>query len=439
MNIIFLRNKCLVMKIFRIFLLFSTAAIFCNCSGADSKGDDEPSVSLPEQEVSDVIEVPLISDLEFNAREAKTNENINEFGLNFFKNAYQLYNKENENFIVSPVNATLGLAMLAAGADDTFRSKVVEAVGCEDMEALNSTARRLMMYLPNKEHGCELTLANNVWHHLSLKPREDFYATMRDYYFSDVKSLDFLDSGSADVINDWCKAHTNNVIPRFISHQQLRNFKVFEIAALYFSADWSRKFDVAETVDGDFTTASGRKCKAMFMNQSGRKCYFCNDFGEWVFVPYGDMTYSMILALPSEDVSVSDFISEMKSEWFVHNNPVMSLPVVDLSLPKFRFSREIMCSGVFHQMGIDTSTSFENLIIGDSDGKTDLLIKHIADISVSEESTVAAAVTGSGWKTAGGGKIEPEYVRFNLDRPFVFLVKNMVSGTIVFAGVVNTL
>jgi serpin B len=108
---------------------------------------------------------------------------------------------------------------------------------------------------------------------------------------------------------------------------------------------------------------------------------------------------------------------------------------LELRMPKFRLEYEQELNDALSKMGMGVAFSnqanFSRMLAGNSSGLSISAVKHKTYIDVNEEGTEAAAVTSVGIVNTS----VPQVVEVN--RPFLFLIREKASNTILFIGQVT--
>ncbi len=369
-------------------------------------------------------------------RELRTSEKAivsssQNFGLNLFREV----NKEegDKNVFISPLSVSMALGMTYNGADGITREemqKTLELIGLSDME-INESYKSLINLLRGLDDKVIFQIANSIWYRLGWQFEEDFLNINKTYFGARVSGLDFDDPQAPVIINKWVEDNTNGKIKEIVEAPIDPLTVMFLINAIYFKGNWTYEFDKKLTKDGEFIKHDGSKVSCKMMEQESKFHYFYNEDFQAVDLPYGDGLYRMTVLLPRETKDIDIFIEEFNnanwSKWMSSFTEQEGL----LYLPKFKLEYEISLNEVLKALGMESAFT----------GKADFTrmfkpgglfiseVKHKTFVDVNEEGTEAAAVTSVevGYKSAHGFGM---YV----NRPFVFVIRENHSGTILFIG-----
>jgi len=352
------------------------------------------------------------------------------FGLNLFREV----NKEesDKNVFISPLSVSLALGMTYNGADGITREemqKTLELIGLSDME-INESYKSLINLLRGLDDKVIFQIANSIWYRLGWQFEEDFLNINKTYFGARVSGLDFDDPQAPVIINKWVEDNTNGKIKEIVEAPIDPLTVMFLINAIYFKGNWTYEFDKKLTGDEKFNKPDGSKVSCKMMEQKGKFQYFYNEDFQAVDLPYGDGLYRMTVLLPHETKDIDSFIEEFNnadwSKWMSSFTEQEGF----LYLPKFKLEYEISLNEVLKALGMKSAFKDANFTkMSKLGGLFISEVKHKTFVDVNEEGTEAAAVTSVevGYKSAYGFVM-------NVNRPFVFVIREKNSGTILFIG-----
>jgi serpin B len=214
---------------------------------------------------------------------------------------------------------------------------------------------------------------------------------------------------------------------------------MYLINAIYFNATWKYEFEKGDTYQGDFNLADGAKHQADYMRVSGNFQYTSNEDFTAVELPYGDSTFSMVVMLPSPEKEVSDLVAILDGahwdSWFDDSR----FTGVQVDLPKFKYDFKELLNEPLIDLGLGVAFSEVEADFTRINPEGNLFISrviHQTFIDVQEEGTEAAAATivEISFTSSGGGGSP---INFKADKPFLYLIKENSTGTIVFIGKVG--
>ena len=341
-----------------------------------------------------------------------------------------------ESKVVSPMSITYLMGMLANGADGNTQQEILKAIGCEglNVQELNALYHGLMQSAGRLDKKTIVNIANYVAVNKQNHLNSDFGKMVSDTYQARVESLDFSSSKSTAKINDWCKAHTDGMIPKIIDQIDPSAIS-YIMNAIYFNGTWQEKFDAKNTKQENFHGYTRDIQKVSMMHQVEKFYYTENNTFKAVDLPYGNGIYRMTVLLPNEGKSIDDMMKGMKVDKLEEINSQMEKCMVNLKLPKFTTEMELPLNSIISNLGAPSiflpgKANFNHFANGNF-FVSKMLQK--AKIEVNEQGTKAAAVTAAIMLTSMA-PMEMRNVEFHADHPFVYLITDTNSGAILFMG-----
>lgn len=365
--------------------------------------------------------------------EAIVNDKTQEFGLSFFAKMAQdkTLTAMNPNFTYSPLSMSFGLALLANSTNDDLASKISAAMGIENIAELNSLCNKLMRFLPDPVNQCSLPLANSVWYRPYITPTDEYDKTMTDNFFADLSELDFDAANAAGVINSWGSKKTNGLINGIVSSKELKNMHVMLINAMYFKASWAYEFKQKDTKIEKFNGIV-KDCDVQMMVNTCYTRYYSSPDNMWhgAMLPYKG-NCEMVFIQPQGDNSIDNLISHLTIDDINYLATTPTPIKTTIKIPRFSVTLDKYdCSNILQDFGIELSNVPISNMTGSDERISQMTVNHFAKVNVNESGTEAAAVTITGMITSPR---EP-HVDFTLDSPFLYFIRNKVTGTIIMAG-----
>ncbi len=358
-------------------------------------------------------------------------ESDNTFGFNLFKEIVSWEDSE-KNIFISPLSVSMALGMTYQGAGGTTQDdmrKTLELSGLSEIE-IREAYRSLIELLTHLDPKVRFDIANSIWFRKGWAFKEDFLAQCDTYFNAEISGLNFDDPASVDIINTWVFDNTNGRIEEIVDFIDPTTV-MFLINAIYFIGTWTYEFDKDETIDGIFTLpdSSTKPCKMMV--QENKFQYYSNTDFQAIDLPYGDSYFSMTILLPRPHIHIDSLIAKLDNDNWNLWISRFTKQEGTLILPKFKLKYEIKLNDVLKALGME---------IAFNPGQADFTrmyserilfiskVKHKTFVKVDEEGTEAAAVTSVeiGYTSEG--------LTMRLDRPFVFVIRENHSQTILFMG-----
>ncbi|RHN70251.1 putative Serpin family protein [Medicago truncatula] len=295
-----------------------------------------------------------------------------------------------------------------------------------------------------KTRGLSLSSAYAIWVEKTLSLYPSFKETIAINYKATLQSHDFINKPDEAVkkVNLWATEKTNGLITDVLSCGSIDSLTRLIFAnALYFKGAWHQPFDASETKDYDFHLLDGSSFKVPF--KTSRESQFISVFDGFkvLRLPYehgtiDDRHFSMYFLLPDAKDGLSALIEKVASEYetLEHILPDSIVDVGDFRIPSFEISFGFELSNMLKELGVILPFSNGGLTkIVDSP----LWISNITQksiIKVNEVGTEAAAVTVTGIAGCSQFTSIPTPIDFVADHPFLFFIREDLSGTILFVG-----
>ena len=428
-------------NLFAILAATALAVLMLSCSSSDIEDLKDPKVPINMLEEATPIELT-------EAQQAFVNDN-KRFTLNFLKAANEA-DQSGKSFIYSPLSITYALGMVNDAAVGETEKEIEQTLGFLQggSKAVNEFCKNLIDNLPKVDNKVTLNIANALFLNKQYTLKKQFEEDLKDYYDAKAEVLDFSASQqSAAVINKWCNDKTKGMIPEIIE-ATAPNAVSYLLNAIYFKADWTSKFDEKNTKEEDFASLNGNLTLPL-MHQKVLIRYHKDDFYSSIKMPYGNGSWEMTVMLPEEGKTTDDVIklvNQYASEGRDFCGTDTYSPYeVDLKLPRFETSSDTdnldgRLNQLMKKLGVNLAFNRdlsqipnmcenENLFIG--------MMRQRAKIKVSEEGSEAAAVTILGMLTSAIGPSDPpQYPKavFHANKPFVYVIREVSTGIILFVG-----
>lgn len=354
---------------------------------------------------------------------------------------YQQLKSQEGNLFYSPYSISMALAMTYAGARDGTEAEMAETLHFEQPQSvLHPTINALDTTLNSYGQGeddFQLNVANAIWGQEGYEFLPEFLDLLAEQYGAGLRTLDFGQDpeGAAEIINNWVSEQTEGKIEDLISPGLLNAMvRLVLTNAIYFNGAWTFQFEEEATQDEPFTLLDGSTVTVPMMSQTESFLYAEGDGYQALAMPYLGAPVSMLFVLPAdgqfeqmEEMFSAELLDEITGD--------LATRPVELSVPKFTFESEFNLSQTLADMGMPSAFGGEADFSGMTGGR-DLFISdvvHKAFVDVNEEGTEAAAATAVIMLESAAPPME-DVVVMKLDRPFLFLIRDENTGTILFAG-----
>jgi serine protease inhibitor len=359
----------------------------------------------------------------------------NDFAFDVVRKATEQLPSDSNAFL-SPLSASMALAMALNGANGETLDSMKAVLGLSGLtEAeVNQGYQDLIALLRGLDSRTEMLVANSMWGNQGFPLAAEFTDKGRTFFDAELQTLDFASPEALSTINDWVSDATNDRIPRLLDH--IGDEVLFLVNAIYFKGKWRKTFDRGNTENGPFHGADGRVRTAPLMHQTTTLRYHETDGYQAVDLLYGNGAFAMTVLLPREGRQPTELLAELDPAAWTALTESFVEQELSLTFPRFRleYARKLAADLATLGMGIAFDRNradfsripaipTEQLYLTRVDQKT--------FVEVNEEGTEAAAATAVGVAPISA----PPEVR--VDRPFVFAIRERLSGTLLFLGVMN--
>ena len=399
---------------------------------------------------------PVAGEVVQSEKERVTSPDVNEADLatlaegnsTFAFNLYQALREEDGNLFYSPYSISLALAMTYAGARDETAQQMADALDfILPPDRLHPAFNSLDLELRLRGEGAEgkdgegfrLNIVNAIWGQKGYEFLAEFLDLLAENYGAGLRVLDFVNAPEESrlTINNWVSDQTEGRIEDLIPQGLIDALTRLVLTnAIYFNAAWQYPFPEDMTEDGLFYLLDGGDVTVPMMRQTELFGYAEGDGYQAVELLYDGSELSMVILLPAPG-QFETFEDSLDAQQVDEITGRLEFRQVTLAMPKFEFESSFSLREALAAMGMPLAFS------GAADfsamtGNRDLFIAdvvHKAFVSVDEAGTEAAAATAVVMPLS----IPPgEPVEVIVNRPFIFLIHDIETGSILFIGrVVN--
>lgn len=363
---------------------------------------------------------------------------LNDGNQSFAFEVFKQLNKEDEgqSVFISPFSISTALAMTYNGAAGSTRETMAEALRYKGIELrqLNDSYKALTDFLGKIDPEIQLNIGNSIWLRQDREVKQDFLSLNKSSFQAHIEKLDFSDKNAVDIINDWISNATEGKIDKLLEPPIPEDILMYIINAIYFKGQWSEPFDVKSTSEGIFNAGDGNEKKASMMRKDGIVEYGEVEGSKIVRLPYGNGKTAMYCILPEEGTPINDYVGQLSPEkWKELKDSLSKKSDVRLQLPKFELEYGIKnLNGALSALGMAEAFDPYKADFSEIAGNVSISrVLHKAVIEVNEEGSEAAAVTSVEMRLTSA-VIDP--ITFIADRPFIFIIADDETGTILFMG-----
>lgn len=345
--------------------------------------------------------------------------------------------KGEENIMISPFSITSALSMALNGAAGETYEAMIKTLRIEDktLQQINETYLKLMTEMVPVDVRVIVEIANSVWVEKHISAKKPFMDALETWYKAEARDIDINDPHALDIVNDWIADKTHDKITDMLDHLE-SDLAMLLINAVYFNGKWRYQFDKEKTGNEPFYVTQSTPKDVPMMHQKTELNMAVTENSTIVELPYGRGNYTMMVVLPEENVTtkeISDALTpDLWNEWIslLENNT----REVILSMPRFKYEykRNLNNDLINMGMGIAFSPSADFSNICDNPLMISR-VEHQTFIETNEEGTEAAAATVIVFKDSAVGPT----IEINLNRPFLYFIREISTGTILFMGRVS--
>jgi serpin B len=357
----------------------------------------------------------------------------------FAADLYRQVHDKPGNLFMSPHSISTALAMTYAGANGPTATQMATALHFTLPPAtLHAGFIAIDLALASRAPAAmgntipfRLRTANSIWGQEGKAFQAPFLDTLAVNYGTGLHVLDFANApdASRETINTWVEEQTNDKIVDLLPDGSITGLTRLVLTnAIYFSAAWATPFETGATADRVFHTPTG-DADVPTLAQNEEMRYGAGDGYRAAELPYDGGQLGMVVIVPDD---LASFEANLTGATLTAVSASLHTAMVDLKLPKFRFDAPLGLKETLQTLGMVDAFE-DNADLSGIDGDFDL---HVGDVlhkgfvAIDEHGTEAAAATAVIIDTDSA----PEPATLTVDRPFVFFIRDIPTGTILFVG-----
>ncbi|HEY2805225.1 MAG TPA: serpin family protein [Gemmatimonadales bacterium] len=363
----------------------------------------------------------------------------NQFSIGLFKETLH-QSSASDNVFISPLSFSMALGMALNGAANATESSMAQTLALDGASEtdINNAYHDLVGLLTTLDPSVTMTIANSIWYRQNYVFSPAFLATNQQYFDATVQGLDFNSPAAAQTINGWVNDRTSGRIPSIVPANIPTSTIMYLVNAVYFKANWTKRFDPSLTSPGVFYLEGGGTSNVPMMHSDGEipARRYADAVADIVDLPYGGDAFSMMLILPANGLPLDSLVSSLTPQRWQSWTTALKGSGVLLVMPKFTMTYTLdSAQSILQAMGMRSTfcsdpaappPDFSRLY--STGGVCISQVRHKTFVLVDESGTEAAAATSVGL----GPTSAP--LPFIIDRPFLFAIRERFSGTILFIG-----
>jgi serine protease inhibitor len=344
------------------------------------------------------------------------------------------------NVFISPFSVSSALQMVENGAAGQTKTEMQQVLKTTNLPsaALNESFKELNQSLVSRKD-VTLNLANGIWLKQGFHLMPAFVADNKNFFQAELAGVDFDNPSSAHTINNWAEKQTQGRIKDIVQYPFDPYMRVILANAIYFKGKWITPFDKSQTKPRDFHLSSGKVKSAPMMVQNRKFDYQETPDFQTVQLFY-EGNLRMGVYLPAKNSSPQKLIESFKTRGNWQNNiqPGFRERKGTLMLPKFKMEYAVRLNKPLETLGM--KRAFSIIAEFSAMAKEQLFISEVKQksfVEVDEKGTEAAAVTGISVVATGIEMQPPKPFEMIVNRPFLFVISDNATDSILFIGIVN--
>ena len=357
--------------------------------------------------------------------------------------AVDLYGKlcaSEGNIFFSPYSISTALAMTCAGARGNTEKEMAETLKFSlGRDCLHPAFAYIESELSGiqKSGNLELAIANSLWPQKDYKFLDEYISLIKEYYGTSITPVDYkrAHEEARKFINEWVERKTEDKIKDLIQRGVLNALtRLVLVNAIYFNGNWESQFRPDRTEETPFHISPDKTVQAPLMQQTHRFRYGEMKDLQVLELPYVGEDLSMFILLPQKGVGLHKIEKDLNIENLAQWKQGLQKTEVVVFLPRFKMSSMFRMDDTLVSMGMRDAFDASRANFSGMDGSHGLYIGavlHKAFVDVDEEGTEAAAATAVVMARKSASARLPV---FRADRPFVFLIQDNKTESILFMG-----
>ncbi|KAK1407528.1 hypothetical protein QVD17_39144 [Tagetes erecta] len=346
------------------------------------------------------------------------------------------------------------LSLLATGSNGQTHDKILSFLKMNNTSDLNSLYLELMPFIfadGGPKGGARVSYANGVWVDKTLTLKPSFKHVVETVYKAGCKQVHFQTNAVeiANEVNLWVEKQTDGLITQVLSAEAIHLYptRLILANAVYFKGAWSQKFNRTATKESSFYLLNGSEVRVPFMTSKEKQLVYEYDEFKVLGLPYlqrqDKRWLTMYFFLPHAKDGLQSLVEKIgsTSNFFESHIPHETREVGEFLIPKFKISFGFEASNMLKELGVlfpsNDVYDFSEMVdlsVG-SDWVNVSSLHHKSFVEVNEEGTKASVVSlASFWFSGPGDDAKVDFVG---DHPFLFVIREDITGILLFMGQVT--
>ena len=338
------------------------------------------------------------------------------------------------NLFMSPLSASMALGMTMNGAEGSTLDAMRSTLGFSSMSLAQADAsyESLIALLRGLDPNVTFQIANSIWYRQGFAVEPDFLQTDKQYFDATVQGLDFSAPSAVSTMNAWVSSNTKGKITNIVASPIDPATVMFLIDAIYFKGAWQYQFAPGKTRSQPFHLDDGSSAPVPMMDLTGVSVLEGGTAAyQAVELPYGGGAFAMDVILPNEGTTLDAVVAQLGDGGWPALLAQLSTATGEVQIPRFTLAWGASLNGPLSAlgMGIAFGPNADFSGIAKAGGLHITDVRQKAFVDVDEQGTTAAAATSV---AIGVNSVSP--LAFRADHPFLFVIRERLSGTILFMG-----
>jgi serpin B len=375
-----------------------------------------------------------------------TKETLAENNSVFALALYQRVNKTAGNLFYSPYSISEALAMTYGGAKEATATQMASVLRFSlSPQNLHPAFNSIDLDLASRGQGAQgadgkgfkLNVVNAIWGQKGFKFTTEYLDLLAQNYGAGMRIVDYKNASeeARKTINQWVSDQTAAKIQDLLPQGSVTSLTRLVLTnAIYFNAAWATQFEKSQTQNAQFTMLNGTTVTVPMMRQNAKFYKYVEGSNfKALELPYDGRQLSMYILLP-QAAQFNSFDTALNSVQINSIIGSMQSAAVNLTMPKFKIESELGLKKTLQELGIKNAFDPNLADFSGMDGQKDLYITdvlHKSYVTVDEVGTEAAAATGI---IVGTTSMPTDIKEFNMNSPFIFIIRDNPTGSILFLG-----
>ena len=380
------------------------------------------------------------------------NRAVNKFAIYLYQE--MLKDQRRENVVACPLGVAVGLGLLLLGAEGKTRDEIWRTLYLQEI-ADNAdlmapfAAMHFDSLLSCVEKGCLFQMAVRVFAPRGIKMTHDYEDICTQFELTKVHNIDFTSdvSKAIDDVNNWVREKTHGVIPLALPQNGVikPETRLLLLCANHIKVRWRDTFDSSKTVTSTFHVNARDTLQVRVMQRRCELNYIYSDKldADIVELPFENRYTCLYVLLPRKREGITQLEKQLARTMLEQTFGEMLPEVVDLLLPRFTFESQLQLNDKLKALGIRElfSPNKANLSFLSAEKiHVTSVFQHVhfeyeeCESCNTSAATIAHLAVPSPGSAAQAQPEQHEIVTFHADHPFVFIVRDVRTGSIWLIG-----